>query len=185
MFKNLEQLTKKIKKQKNKNPNISYTASLFKKGKNFCIKKFMEESRELAASAKYSNKKNIIIVKFEGYYEPLYTYLYTSKREIRNTVLFSSVNSSTIDTSLKGALVKIQTFFQSTCKPAQLIKSIVQNKSFDAIVEILKSKETSQTQIHNVKQIVEFSGKVIGMQITYSVTRKEQTNFTFKKFCFI
>jgi phosphoribosyl-ATP pyrophosphohydrolase len=60
MFKNLEQLTKKIKKQKNKNPNISYTASLFKKGKNFCIKKFMEEARELAASSKYSNKKNII-----------------------------------------------------------------------------------------------------------------------------
>ncbi|MSP06505.1 MAG: phosphoribosyl-ATP diphosphatase, partial [Candidatus Fonsibacter sp.] len=32
MFKNLEQLIKKIKKQKNNNPNISYTASLFKKG---------------------------------------------------------------------------------------------------------------------------------------------------------
>jgi len=60
MFENLEQLTKKIKKQKNKNPNISYTASLFKKGKNFCIKKFMEEARELAASSKYSNKKNIV-----------------------------------------------------------------------------------------------------------------------------
>ena len=60
MFKHLVQLIKKIKKQKNKNPNISYTASLFKKGKNFCIKKFMEESRELASSAKYSNKKNII-----------------------------------------------------------------------------------------------------------------------------
>ena len=59
MFKNLEQLTKKIKKQKDKNPNISYTASLFKKGKNFCIKKFMEETKELATSAKYSNKKNI------------------------------------------------------------------------------------------------------------------------------
>ena len=57
MFKNLEQITKKIKKQKNKNPNISYTASLFKKGKNFCIKKFMEEARELAASSKYPNKK--------------------------------------------------------------------------------------------------------------------------------
>jgi phosphoribosyl-ATP pyrophosphohydrolase len=60
MFKNLEQLTKKIKKQKNKNPNISYTANLFKKGKNFCIKKFMEEARELAASSKYCNKKNIV-----------------------------------------------------------------------------------------------------------------------------
>lgn len=60
MFKNLEQLAKKIKKQKNKNLNISYTASLFKKGKNFCIKKFMEEARELAASSKYSNKKNIV-----------------------------------------------------------------------------------------------------------------------------
>jgi len=59
MFKNLEQLARKIKKQKNKNPNVSYTASLFKKGKNFCIKKFMEEAKELATSAKYSNKKNI------------------------------------------------------------------------------------------------------------------------------
>jgi phosphoribosyl-ATP pyrophosphohydrolase len=60
MFKNLEQLVEKIKMQKNKNVKISYTASLFKKGKNFCIKKFMEEARELAASSKYSNKKNIV-----------------------------------------------------------------------------------------------------------------------------
>ena len=54
MFKNLEQLARKIKKQKNKNPKVSYTASLFKKGKNFCIKKFMEEAKELADSSKYS-----------------------------------------------------------------------------------------------------------------------------------
>jgi len=60
MFKNLEQLIKKIKKQKNKNSNISYTASLFKKGKIFCIKKFIEEAKELAVSSKYSNKKNIV-----------------------------------------------------------------------------------------------------------------------------
>ena len=59
MFKNLEQLIQKIQKQKNKNPKISYKASLIKKGKNFCIKKFMEEAKELATSAKYSNKKNI------------------------------------------------------------------------------------------------------------------------------
>jgi hypothetical protein len=122
-----------------------------------------------------SNKKNIIIVKYEGYYEPLYTYLYTSKRDIVSTVLFSSVNFPTIDPSLKGALTKIQTFFQSTCKPSQLIKSIVQNKSFDQIVQILKNKETSQTQFREIKQIVDFSAKVIGMQITYSVTRNEQT----------
>lgn len=60
MFKNLEQLIKKIKKQKNKNPNISYTARIFKNGKNFCIKKFMEEAKELASSSKYLNKKNIV-----------------------------------------------------------------------------------------------------------------------------
>ena len=60
MLKNLEQLTKKIKKQKNKNPKISYTASLLKKGNNFCMKKFMEEARELAVSTKYSNKKSIV-----------------------------------------------------------------------------------------------------------------------------
>jgi phosphoribosyl-ATP pyrophosphohydrolase len=59
MFKNLKQLIEKIKKQKNKNPKISYTASLMKRGESFCIKKFMEEAKELATSAKYSIKKNI------------------------------------------------------------------------------------------------------------------------------
>ena len=59
MFKNLEQLIQKIKKQKNKNPKISHTASLMKRGESFCIKKFMEEAKELANSAKYSIKKNI------------------------------------------------------------------------------------------------------------------------------
>jgi phosphoribosyl-ATP pyrophosphohydrolase len=35
MFKNLEQLIQKIKKQKNKDPKTSYTASLIKTGKIF------------------------------------------------------------------------------------------------------------------------------------------------------
>ena len=52
-------LLKKIRLNKIKDPRLSYTAFLFKKGKNFCIKKFMEEAKELAISAKYSNKKNI------------------------------------------------------------------------------------------------------------------------------
>jgi phosphoribosyl-ATP pyrophosphohydrolase len=60
MFKELSKLIKIIKSSKNKNPKISYTASIFKKGKKFCIKKFMEEAGELATSSKYSNKKNII-----------------------------------------------------------------------------------------------------------------------------
>jgi phosphoribosyl-ATP pyrophosphohydrolase len=60
MFKDLLFLVKKIKKNKYKNPNTSYTASLFKKGKIFCIRKFMEEAREFASSSKYSNKKNIV-----------------------------------------------------------------------------------------------------------------------------
>jgi len=60
MFKNLEELIKIIKKHKNNNSKFSYTATLFKKGKKFCIKKFMEEAKELAVSSKYSNKKNIV-----------------------------------------------------------------------------------------------------------------------------
>jgi len=59
MLVTIKNLVKKIKNQKNKNPNISYTASLFKKGKNFCIKKFMEEAKEFAVSANNLNKKNI------------------------------------------------------------------------------------------------------------------------------
>jgi phosphoribosyl-ATP pyrophosphohydrolase len=61
MFKELSKLVKIIKKNKNKDRNISYTASLFKNGKNFCIKKFMEEAREFASSSKYSKKKNIVL----------------------------------------------------------------------------------------------------------------------------
>ena len=60
MFRELSRLVKIIKKNKNKNPKISYTASLLKKGNFFCMKKFMEEARELATSSKYSNKKNIV-----------------------------------------------------------------------------------------------------------------------------
>ena len=59
-FNALNFLIKKIKYNKSKDPDISYTASIFKKGKNFCLKKFMEEARELAVSSKYSNKKNIV-----------------------------------------------------------------------------------------------------------------------------
>ena len=60
MFRELSRLVKIIKKNKNQDPKISYTASLLKKGKVFCIKKFMEEARELATSSKYYNKKNIV-----------------------------------------------------------------------------------------------------------------------------
>lgn len=59
MFINLEKLVNRIKKQKKKSPKISYTAKLFMSGKNFCIKKFMEEAKEFAVSCKYSIKKNI------------------------------------------------------------------------------------------------------------------------------
>jgi phosphoribosyl-ATP pyrophosphohydrolase len=59
-MKDVLDLIKIIKKNKKKNFKISYTATLFKKGKNFCIKKFMEEAKEFAASSKYFNKKNIV-----------------------------------------------------------------------------------------------------------------------------
>ena len=46
MFENFNYLIKIIKKNKKKNPKISYTANIFNKGKNFCIKKFSEEAKE-------------------------------------------------------------------------------------------------------------------------------------------
>ena len=60
MFKELTKLAKIINKNKIKNPNISYTATIYKKGKNFCIKKFMEEAKEFATASRYYNKKNIV-----------------------------------------------------------------------------------------------------------------------------
>ena len=57
MFQNLNFLIKTIRINKKKNPQVSYTANIFKRGKMFSIKKFMEEAKELSTSAKYSNKK--------------------------------------------------------------------------------------------------------------------------------
>ena len=119
-----------------------------------------------------SNKANIIIVKYEMYYEPLYTYLNTSKRNIVSTVLFSSINSikdKDKDKEIKEfkmALVKIKSFFEVACKPAQLIKSITQNKSFDEIVQILKESNTPIKQTfrdEDMKQIIDYSGKAVGL----------------------
>ena len=59
MLKVLKNLIKTIKTNKNIDIKISYTAYLLKKGKVFCIKKFMEEAREFAVSANNLNKKNI------------------------------------------------------------------------------------------------------------------------------
>ncbi|MEK0419995.1 MAG: hypothetical protein RIQ65_695 [Pseudomonadota bacterium] len=59
-FNNLLNLQKKIESNKNKNPKISYTASLLKGGKNKCINKFKEESLELVRASGANNKKNII-----------------------------------------------------------------------------------------------------------------------------
>ncbi len=57
MFKNLEELIQKIKKQKNKNPKISYTASLMKKGKNFCIKNLWKRQKNLRLQQNIQIKK--------------------------------------------------------------------------------------------------------------------------------
>ena len=53
-------LVKVIKKNKKKKPQNSYTSFLFKKGKNFCLKKLKEESLELLEAFKNKNNKNII-----------------------------------------------------------------------------------------------------------------------------
>jgi phosphoribosyl-ATP pyrophosphohydrolase len=56
----LNLLVKKIKNNKKKNTNRSYTALLFFKGKKYILNKFVEEVKELIETLKKNNKKNII-----------------------------------------------------------------------------------------------------------------------------
>jgi phosphoribosyl-ATP pyrophosphohydrolase len=56
----LNLLVKKIKNNKKKNTNRSYTALLFFKGKKYILNKFVEEVKELIEALKKNNKKNII-----------------------------------------------------------------------------------------------------------------------------
>jgi phosphoribosyl-ATP pyrophosphohydrolase len=56
----LNLLVKKIKNNKKKNTNRSYTALLFFKGKKYILNKFVEEVKELIEVLKKNNKKNII-----------------------------------------------------------------------------------------------------------------------------
>lgn len=71
IFKNLLSVLQKIKSNKNKDPKISYTASLFKGGKNKCINKFKEESLELVSASRINNKKNIIYEAADVFYHLL------------------------------------------------------------------------------------------------------------------
>ena len=56
----LNLLIKKIKNNKKKNINLSYTALLFFKGRKYILNKFIEEVNELIEALKRNNKKNII-----------------------------------------------------------------------------------------------------------------------------
>jgi phosphoribosyl-ATP pyrophosphohydrolase len=56
----LNLLVKKIKNNKKKDTNRSYTALLFFKGKKHILNKFIEEVKELIEVLKKNNKKNII-----------------------------------------------------------------------------------------------------------------------------
>ena len=121
-----------------------------------------------------SNKVNIIIVKYDVYYEPLYTYANTSKRNIISTVIFSSINSlkdKDVETKeIKTALGKIKRFFETECKPQQVVKSITQNKSFDEIVQILKQSIKQFRDKESVQQIIDYSGKVVGLHVGVKLT---------------
>lgn len=60
MSSNINFLIKKIKKNKFKNPRISYTSFLIKKNTLFCLKKLKEEFLELRKEFLLNNKKKII-----------------------------------------------------------------------------------------------------------------------------
>jgi phosphoribosyl-ATP pyrophosphohydrolase len=60
MTSNLNFLIKKIKKNKSKNPKISYTSFLIKKNNHFYIKKLREEFSELVKELLSRNKKKIV-----------------------------------------------------------------------------------------------------------------------------
>jgi len=71
MTSNINFLIKKIKKNKSKNPEMSYTSFLIKKGSNFCLKKLQEEFFELKKELSSRNKKKIIHEKADVVYHLL------------------------------------------------------------------------------------------------------------------
>lgn len=60
MFKILKSLNQRIKKNKKKNTKVSYTAFLLKNKNNICLKKFLEEAKELFKASHHNKKKEII-----------------------------------------------------------------------------------------------------------------------------
>jgi phosphoribosyl-ATP pyrophosphohydrolase len=64
MSTNIDFLIKKIKKNKLKNPKISYTSFLIKKGHKYCLKKIQEETLEFISAVKNNKNKKYIV--YEG-----------------------------------------------------------------------------------------------------------------------
>lgn len=64
MSTNIDFLIKKIKKNKLKNPKISYTSFLIKKSHKYCLKKIQEETLEFISAVKNNKNKKYIV--YEG-----------------------------------------------------------------------------------------------------------------------
>ena len=119
------------------------------------------------------NRKNIIIMKRDTYYEPIY--LFESKSNGKFTVLGRfSLKSKTIMPKIKHIIEKIRDIYFSYCRlhasqpreykykmnqPAQVIAKIVRDAGFK--IEA---------------QVMNFNGKVIGLQISQTISKNIKTD---------
>ena len=152
---------------------------IFKNGINLLIFEIIEDSTNkielICPTNHYSsnffdvNKKSVIILKKEEYFEPLYLYKSMNQYKAEATAYFDTKRNSTLSQKFKDVLIKIVKHRLDSCKPLPSIPDVYHFSPPMQVFQLINIiKHTKQCEIIN--QVVNLRGKVVGLGIKYKHT---------------
>lgn len=167
---------------KNKDSFIDYTYTwdlvsrpnyIFKNGVNLIILEIIEDVTNkielICPTNHYSsefydvNKKCVIILKKDEYFEPLYLYKSTKQYKSEATAYFDTKRNSTLSQKFKDVLTKIVKHRLQTCNPLPSLPRIYTFSHPILLTKLIHYLKLKNHQILN--QVVNLNGKVVGLSV--------------------
>ena len=152
---------------------------IFKNGVNLLIFEIIEDSTNkielICPTNHYSsnffdvNKKSVIILKKEEYFEPLYLYKSMNQYKAEATAYFDTKRNSTLSQKFKDVLIKIVKHRLDNCKPLPSIPDVYHFAPPMQVFKLLNIlKHIKHCEV--VNQVVNLHGKVVGLSVKYKET---------------
>ena len=108
-----------------------------------------------------SNKKTLLIIKNEEYYEPIYAF--EDKKSVIEVMRLFSLNDPNILPNLKDAITNIKNLIMKNCVSLPSIPEVYKFKQNIISSELVKILKTTNYTITN--QVINYNGKIIGLLV--------------------